>query len=489
MKPLRYFVFMLGTLLASFSRAQTVEIHQIDVGTGDAALINIKDNMNVIQYSILIDAGETNMNENVIQYIKAKAKQSGVYTYLDYIIVSHYHSDHLGGLVGQKVTYTTDPTNPRKRRKCEPYYSGVLGDTSIKVFAVLDKGSSEPQGDSELYTKYKQLAGARRTTVGAFTVGSIFGRDSITAPRTFPPPLPAFQNLSLGGFINLGRDANNIPIRLRLVLADSKVYYPGGPGNVYNVADTLGQYGVNLRKKRPNPNNWGLGWVLEYGAFRYYTAGDVGGYNSNDGTCTSCGSSYFDIETPMSKAFPIMYAQPANAKGHICAQKVSHHGSCCSSNPTFLDTLKSSFAVISSGPSNKFGHPTQEVISRLEKMRWHRDSLRRDSLQAYLMTELFFPNRDITLSTGSTSGSKILVATDLPVNLADTMRTFKMENGGTLYRFQDPPVVPIADGDVIIKVYETNAQGIPISQESSFVVDYFWYEESPLSKTIKCHGQ
>jgi competence protein ComEC len=459
MKHFRYYIIIiLVVLLTSLSKGQTIEIHQIDVGTGDAALINIRDNMNVIEYSILIDAGETNMNENVIEYLKTNAKQVNGYVYLDYVILSHYHSDHMGGLVGQKETYYQDPSSG-KRRKCAPFYTGVLGDTIIKFFAVLDKGPSIPQGDSKLYGTYKTLAGARRITVGSSTVGSFFAIDTIKAPQTFPPPLPGFtQGLSLGGFIDLGQDINNVPIRLRLILADSKVYYPGGPGNTYNVADTLGAlWGKNLRKKRDNPNNWGLGWVLEYGAFRYYTAGDVGGYDDSYSTCISCGSNYFDIETPMALAFPLIYTAPANAQGHICAQKVSHHGSCCSSNSRFLDTLKSSVAIISAGPSTKFGHPTQEVITRLEATRWDRDSLRRDSLYAYFMTELFFENRNIKLSTGSTSGSKLLVATNLPVNLPDTEATYTMVNGDSLYKFKN--TIPIEDGDVIIKVDEQNAQG------------------------------
>ena len=304
------FILLLTLCTSSKTYSQTIEIHQIDVGTGDATLINIKDNMHVIQHSILIDAGETYMYDDVIKYLKDHAKKNGTYIHLDYIITSHYHSDHIGGMVGSKK---------RKRKLGKNSvngYNGVLADTSqIKYFAVLDKGSSVPSATTELYKKYKTLAGDRRITVGANTIGSFSAIDSITPSPNFPPPFPdTTQQLSLGGYINLGQDSNAVPIRLRLVVADAKVYYPGKPTNTYNVADSLGiRRAYTGNSTRKNPNNWGIGWVLEYGAFRYYTAGDIGGYDASYGTCNSCGSNYFDLETPMSKAFKVIYPQPASS--------------------------------------------------------------------------------------------------------------------------------------------------------------------------------
>lgn len=492
MKRLLLLIVLFAGTIPALRAQQKIEIHQIDVGTGDAALINVMNNGGGIQYSILIDAGETDQEETVIEYLQAHAKQAGGKVYLDYVLTSHYHSDHIGGLVGiQTATYASG-TVGKKRKICGYYQSGVLGDAAkVSFFAVLDKGNSAPTASSRLYTEYKKLAGTRRIAVGTTTVGNPGAVNSITPSGVYPPPQPvaAAQELSLGGFINLGADANGVPVRLRLVLADANVYYPGGPQNTYNVADTLGTaWGINLRTKRKNPNNWGLGWVLEYGAFRWYSAGDVGGYNGSYGTCVSCGSNYFDIETPMSKAFPLIYPQPVCAAGHICAQKVSHHGSCCSSNEVFLDTLKSSSAILSSGPSAGFGHPTQEVIDRLEAIRWNRDSIHHDSTYAYRITELYFNDRNINLAVGNTSGSALVVATDLPVNLAQVALTFLMANGSSLYQFQDPPVVPIIPGDVTIKVNPTN-NGFPISARSYYTLEYAWYEGTVLTRTIYCHGQ
>ena len=62
-------------------------VHVINVGQGSSALIQCGKN------GILIDAGEAEYGSMVANYIKA----SGV-TQLSYVIASHPHSDHIGGL-------------------------------------------------------------------------------------------------------------------------------------------------------------------------------------------------------------------------------------------------------------------------------------------------------------------------------------------------------------------------------------------------------
>ena len=49
--------------------------------------------------------------------------------------------------------------------------------------------------------------------------------------------------------------------------------------------------------------------------------------------------------------------------------KVAHHGSKSSSIIEFLEAVNPSFAVIGVGENNKFGHPNEEVLNRLEKLR------------------------------------------------------------------------------------------------------------------------
>ena len=48
--------------------------------------------------------------------------------------------------------------------------------------------------------------------------------------------------------------------------------------------------------------------------------------------------------------------------------KVGHHGSNTSSSASFLAAMQPQYAVISCGAGNSYGHPTGEVIARLESV-------------------------------------------------------------------------------------------------------------------------
>lgn len=66
----------------------TASVHFIDVGQGDCQLIIADDGT-----TMLIDAGESEYGSHVLNYIK----DLGI-TRLDYVVGSHPHSDHIGGL-------------------------------------------------------------------------------------------------------------------------------------------------------------------------------------------------------------------------------------------------------------------------------------------------------------------------------------------------------------------------------------------------------
>ncbi len=70
----------------SLDGADSLEVHFIDVGQGDAALVKCGD------AAMLIDAGENDKGTLVQNYIRKQGVKS-----LDYLIVTHPHSDHCGG--------------------------------------------------------------------------------------------------------------------------------------------------------------------------------------------------------------------------------------------------------------------------------------------------------------------------------------------------------------------------------------------------------
>ncbi|MDD4540548.1 MAG: MBL fold metallo-hydrolase [Eubacteriales bacterium] len=63
-------------------------VHFIDVGQGDAIFIELANGQ-----TMLIDAGERNSGDQVVSYIKLLG-----YNKIDYVIATHPHSDHIGGM-------------------------------------------------------------------------------------------------------------------------------------------------------------------------------------------------------------------------------------------------------------------------------------------------------------------------------------------------------------------------------------------------------
>ena len=64
-----------------------MQVHFIDVGQGDSTLIMTE------KYNILIDAGERDMAGKVFSYLRANSVDK-----LDFVICTHPHSDHIGGI-------------------------------------------------------------------------------------------------------------------------------------------------------------------------------------------------------------------------------------------------------------------------------------------------------------------------------------------------------------------------------------------------------
>lgn len=71
----------------SGSYEEKLTLHFIDVGQGDSILAGYND------HYLLIDAGENDQGDTVVAYLKEAGVES-----LDYVIGTHPHSDHIGGL-------------------------------------------------------------------------------------------------------------------------------------------------------------------------------------------------------------------------------------------------------------------------------------------------------------------------------------------------------------------------------------------------------
>ena len=125
--------FSQGSLSRTPGADGGADIYVIDVEGGAATLI-----LTPARQAILIDGGWNTPNLRDSRRILAVAKAAGV-DRLDYVIVSHFHSDHLGGVVelAQQIPIT------------EFIDRGPIG-------------TLPPYVSQDLYSQYMKLAGQRR---------------------------------------------------------------------------------------------------------------------------------------------------------------------------------------------------------------------------------------------------------------------------------------------------------------------------------------
>ncbi len=119
-------------------------VHYIDVGQGDCSLILCDGK------SMLIDAGENGHERDVINYLHSQSIDK-----LDYIVASHQHSDHIGGLaevieefgadtlIMPRLTKEQTPTNSTYTAFLKAIQNSDMKVVSSKVGAVYNLGSAE----------------------------------------------------------------------------------------------------------------------------------------------------------------------------------------------------------------------------------------------------------------------------------------------------------------------------------------------------------
>ncbi len=123
-----------------------------------------------------------------------------------------------------------------------------------------------------------------------------------------------------------------------------------GGGATATVVVANGRF-LDGRQIHLNPdeeNESSIGFLIRYGDFEYFTAGDLTGGGSPGGRETK------DLETFAGEII-----------GDIDVLHAGHHGSASSSNKVFLEITRPESAVISVGTDNDYGHPTPEVLQGL----------------------------------------------------------------------------------------------------------------------------
>ena len=268
----------LAAALATTPRAadRQLAIEWIDVLGGAATLI-----VTPAGESILVDTGWPGFESRDARRIKAALDRHGV-TAIDHLIITHYHTDHYGGV------------------------SQLAALVPIKHF--YDHG---PMTELPEDRNFPQMYGAYRTAAKDTTT-TLKPGDTIALKQGSGPKL-SLSVVAAGGEVGTGPAA------------------PANPACASAVA----------QPEDTTDNRRSVAFVLRYGQFDFFDAGDLTG----------------DVEAKL--------ACPADRVGAIDLYQVTHHGQANSNNPVLLATLKPTVAVMNNGP-RKGGAP--ETFQRLKAL-------------------------------------------------------------------------------------------------------------------------
>ena len=218
-----------------------MKVHFIDVDQGDSTFIELPNGE-----AMLIDAGETDQADKVVTYIYTQG-----YDTIDYVVATHAHSDHIGGLP-----------------------------------VVLD----------------------------SFNIGNFYMTSAVATTSIYENMLNAVDESGAAVHDVMAGDV------------------------IYNEANLLIEVVAPKEIDYDEQNNNSVVIKLTYGDDKFLFTGDAE-KSEEDGIWT-------------------------NIKCDVL--KVGHHGSNGSSSSNFLKKVEPSYAVISCGLHNSYGHPTDDVLKRLD---------------------------------------------------------------------------------------------------------------------------
>ncbi|GAB3320895.1 hypothetical protein GCM10027299_14620 [Larkinella ripae] len=310
-----------------------LDIHQINTGRGNAALLILPDGT-----TALIDAGQLDPNDPRTQSPRnTPAKPNGnrqagewiaryarkVLSFrpdpaIDYAIMTHFHDDHMGA-----------PTATSKKASAGPYVLTGITEVAehIPVRKIIDRGWPDYQyprsfEQDPLVKNYRQFLDWQTQQKGLKVERLQAGRtDQIQLLKQPAKYKERFEirNLAVNGEIWTG------------VGTVTRQHFPelkSLPPNQY-----------------PSENMCSMALRLSYGKFDYFSGGDI------PGVLQFGQPLWHDVETPV-----------AQVAGPVEVQLLDHHGNRDSQNGFLLGSLRPRVLVI---PVWSSDHPGHDVLARI----------------------------------------------------------------------------------------------------------------------------
>ncbi len=279
-----------------------LSIYVIDVGQGDSTLIVGPS------ATLLMDAGDNRGRTHGAEYVQSLLNQLGI-TELDYVVVSHYDVDHMGGFVTVGRHFHTSLIWNQE---------GTLEDptcTPKELFpkkGIYDMGEPKPGRKSKARTEWKKC------------LPQLAGGEGQAEHISIDNPSILGKELDLGGGF--------------------KATFVTGDGFVID--------NPNLIDKANSPNESSISlWVSGPGDFDFLVTGDLIGRKTN---------SVEDAKLEFALANSLA------ARGiDLEILRTGHHGAANATDDEFIKKIKPEVAIISVGDGNSHGHPHCSTVNNL----------------------------------------------------------------------------------------------------------------------------
>ena len=359
-------------------REGELDIHHINTARGEAQLMVLPDGT-----SVLIDmSGKTSEQapfllptrpdasrppgEWVARYVRRVLPAGAVK--LDYALISHFHGDHMGTIV---------PDSPRS-----PHGYQLSGITQVAelvdIAKVIDRGW--PRYDypvpmkSAMMDNYRQFLDWQIRNRGLEVETFEPGRNDQIALLHGRGNYPQFEirNLYANGLVWTGQGA-----------ATRSLFPPldGIP-----------------REHHPGENKLSIALRVRYGAFDYYTGGDL---SAVDEEVTFEPDAWKNVEPPV-----------AHATGPVDVMKANHHGSWDANSIPFLTKLRPRVIVV---PARADGHPAVNTYKRMTSQK------------------VWAGERDIFITNVSDATARTTYGVDKAASVQGHV-VIRVERGGARYR-------------------------------------------------------
>ena len=425
-----------------------LNVYWLDVEQGDSQFI-----VGPTGRTMLIDLGESSFNSTgtsthayrIAGKIRSICGIASGPVHIDYVMASHHHLDHIGyaAVPGDTTTYGNGiyqlltPANLN-------FDVGTLIDHDGGTWTDANAdGSCEPGTSTAPSNEIAYHNAGTTSTTGARWICWLHGPATQADRANINGKVVTLTNTNTWPTIDLGTG-----VTTTLLEANGK-----GVMEANGTTPVSGNHTNDATP--PSENDYSIGLTIQYGPFRYATAGDSDGEYSTSAN----GYTYNNIESLL-----------ATKVGQVNALRANHHGSSHSSSATYINAADPQVGVISCGV-NSYGHPGNRTLNAFRGVGADIfltndpcDDVDADGVTPIDYSGTYNHNGDIWLATAG-SGATFSVTYDA----GNRSYTTRADSGGTPggtpadVRINEFLMAPQSTTTEWVELYNPTATGIDLS--------------------------